>query len=134
MKLKDYRETYYLHSGKASDIARQLGFAGIALIWAFKIQIVEGNYYLPPDLFLAGILIVIGLALDLLQYVSATIIWGSYSRYQERRRVKPETKLDAPRYFNWPALAFFWGKIGLILGAYATLLRHLCSQLAPSSL
>ena len=38
MKLRNYRQTYYDYSGKASDIARQLSFAGIAIIWIFKIQ------------------------------------------------------------------------------------------------
>ena len=38
MKLSDYRETYYEFSGKASDVTRQLAFAGIAIVWIFKIE------------------------------------------------------------------------------------------------
>ncbi len=38
MKLSDYRETYYEFSGKLSDVSRQLSFAGIALIWLFKLD------------------------------------------------------------------------------------------------
>ena len=34
--LKDYRADFYTFTGKASDITRQLAFAGIALIWIFK--------------------------------------------------------------------------------------------------
>lgn len=36
MKLQDVRSTYYELSGKTSDLVRQLGFAGIALIWLFR--------------------------------------------------------------------------------------------------
>lgn len=36
MKLKDAREHYYFYSGKTSDLVRQLGLAGIAVIWLFK--------------------------------------------------------------------------------------------------
>jgi hypothetical protein len=36
MKLQDYRNDFYLFSGKASDISRQLAFAAIAIIWIFK--------------------------------------------------------------------------------------------------
>jgi hypothetical protein len=36
MKLKEYLETFYTFSEKTSNIARQLGFAGIALIWVFR--------------------------------------------------------------------------------------------------
>jgi len=39
MKLAQARGHYEYFSGKASDISRQLGFAGIALIWVFKTQV-----------------------------------------------------------------------------------------------
>ena len=38
MKLSDYRETYYEFSGIASEVSRKLSFAGIALVWLFKIE------------------------------------------------------------------------------------------------
>ena len=39
MKLKDAREIYYFYSGKTSDLVRQLGLAGIAVIWLFKYDV-----------------------------------------------------------------------------------------------
>lgn len=36
MKLKKIQEQYYLQTTRASDVARQLAFAGIAAIWVFK--------------------------------------------------------------------------------------------------
>lgn len=35
MTLSDYLASYYELSGKASDVSRQLAFAGIAVIWVF---------------------------------------------------------------------------------------------------
>ena len=39
MKLKDAREFYYFNSGKTSDLVRQLGLAGIAVVWIFKYDV-----------------------------------------------------------------------------------------------
>jgi sugar/nucleoside kinase (ribokinase family) len=36
MKLSEVRDAYETLSGKASEIARQLSLAGIAVIWIFK--------------------------------------------------------------------------------------------------
>jgi len=35
MKLKEYKADFYELSGKASEINRQIAFAGIAIIWIF---------------------------------------------------------------------------------------------------
>jgi len=35
-KLSDYWENFEEYTGKASDIARQLSFAGIALLWLLR--------------------------------------------------------------------------------------------------
>lgn len=110
IKLKDYRDAYYWASGKASDIAGQLAFAGIALIWAFKTENAEGAHILGQELLTSGAIIVLALAFDLMQYVSGTLVWGWFSRLKEREGVKPTVSLAVPRYFNWPGLAIFWPK------------------------
>ncbi len=130
MNLKEYRKTYYELSGKASDIARQLAFAGIALIWVFKTQNADGAYVLGRELLVSGALIIFALACDLLQYVAGTLIWGWYARYKEKQGVKPTALLRAPRYFTWPALGFFWAKIVLVVAAYAVLLGFVWAHLA----
>lgn len=63
MKLKDALENYYFHSGKTSDLVRQLALAGIAVIWLFKYE-VTGVPKVPAQLLLPLGLIVCGLALD----------------------------------------------------------------------
>jgi hypothetical protein len=36
MKLEKYLDTFYWFLGKTSDVARQLAFAAIAVIWVFR--------------------------------------------------------------------------------------------------
>lgn len=126
MKLEDCRKAYYDFSGKASDIARQLGFAGIAVIWLFKANgDGDGYYALHSNLFLAGLLIVAALSLDLFQYVFSAAIWGFFSRRIEKRGAKATGTVDAPIYLNWPGLFFFWTKLIVMMIAYGVLLRFL---------
>src|SRR5688572_22594272 len=125
--LADYREAYYTHSGKASDVARQLAFAGIAVIWVLRVQD-ESTIPLPAALLLPLLLLALSLAADLLQYVSATISWGSFHRYHEKREGhETAEQIRAPRWLNWPGLAFFTIKLLLVSAAYLALGKYLWS-------
>ena len=129
MNLKDCRDYYYFYSGKTSDIVRQLGFAGIAIIWVFKSEN-QGKLVVPPELIYPGILIVVGLALDLLHYDVATALWGIFNRIKERSGTKEQTEFKAPRAINWPALTLFWSKAIIIAVAYVELLLFLGNKWA----
>ena len=125
VKLKDARDNYYFNSGKTSDLVRQLGLAAIAVIWLFKYE-VAGTPKIPATLLLPLVLVVIGLALDLLQYAFATAIWGIFHRVKERS-IEEDTDFVAPRQVNWPAITFFWLKVVAIGSAYYLLLQHLAN-------
>ncbi len=127
MRLEDCREYYYYHSGKASDVARQLGFAGLALIWIFKLQTQPG-LAVPSSLILPAGLIVVTLACDLLQYISGTLAWGIYNRLKEVAGFSQDKEFKAPPQLNWPALVFFWAKLTAIIAAYVLLIRFLAIQ------
>jgi hypothetical protein len=121
--LSDYRQDYYWFSGKTSDIARQLALAGIVVIWIFR----TGNNskpQLPSELLLPLFLLVTGLALDLLHYIVATIIWGSFQRHYEKKLddISTDPEISAPRYFNWPVHTIFSLKLLSIISAYFFLL------------
>lgn len=73
MKLSDYKKDYQEFSGKASDVARQLAFAGIVLIWIFRVEGPQAQR-LPEQLLLPSALLVLALGADLLQYILSTII------------------------------------------------------------
>ena len=81
MNLQGYRETFYTYSGKASDLTRQLAFAGIAVIWLFKKEPVQG-LTIPHELIFPGLLIVTCLAFDLAQYGLGSLLW--YIFYKSR--------------------------------------------------
>ena len=132
MILSDYRDAYYELSGKASDVARQLAFAGIALIWIFHET--GGNpIAIPHPLLWPAACFICGLAFDLLQYVSGALIWGAFHRYEEKRLgVDSKKALSAPDWFNWPGIAFFWGKLFLVLAGYFLLLRYVMAILQAS--
>ncbi len=88
---------------------------------------------LPDDLALPAFLIVLGLALDFLHYVSATVMWGCFGRVKELRLKAQQgsagaREFDAPRWINWPALLFFWFKIPMIVTAYWFLGRYLIEK------
>lgn len=126
LTLDKAREAYQDLSGKASEISRQLGFAGIALIWVFKVDD-AGNQIVPPSLILPGILIFVSLALDLAQYTAGSLVWGTFSRIKE---TKGENEFFAPGWINWPMLTFFWAKLAVMIGAYVFLIRYLVRTLA----
>ena len=120
MKLETCRKTYDYFSGKASDICRKLAFAGLALVWAFKIS--KGTDIIIPEILRwAGILLVTGLALDFLHYILGTIIWGVYHRYKEVHETTEEEEFLAPRIINWPANICFALKQGFVFAAYILL-------------
>lgn len=131
MKIEDYRESYYTHSGKASDVARQLSFAGIALIWVFKSEI-AGTPAVPEQLLLPAVLFVASLALDLMQYVFGALIWGAFARHHERRHVTETAELSAPIYLNWPGILCFWLKTTITIAAYFLVLMYLSSLVAKN--
>lgn len=124
MKLAGFRADYYKLSGKASDVARKLAFAGIAIVWIFRAG--EGsNFKVPHGLLLPLFVFAITLALDLLHYVAGAIIWGVFCRVKECAGVAEDEELDAPPWLNYPTLVFFWGKILGIGTGYFFLIRFL---------
>ena len=134
MKLADIRENYEYFSQKTSEVIRQLGFAGIAVIWVFKVT-AGGRETIPSPLIPASLFLVLGLSLDLLHCVVATAVWAVYNRHKEQvlnakhqahKGFDPEEdQFLAPRQINWPANLFFWSKITSISIAYVLLLRFL---------
>jgi H+/Cl- antiporter ClcA len=69
-------EEEFLHyTGKAGDISRQLGLAGVAVIWLFHTA-TASEIQIPPLMRLPLYLICVSLGLDLVQYVFGSCSWG----------------------------------------------------------
>jgi hypothetical protein len=98
VNLREARDQYYAHSGAASSAARQLAFAGIAVVWILATQdrtivTVSAGALRAPLLWF-----VTTLALDLLQYYWLASFWGTFSRHKE---TKGEQEFDgAPAWGN----------------------------------
>jgi hypothetical protein len=132
VKLEDVREIFYFNTGKVSDIVRQIGLAGLAVIWVFRTQ-ANGAQVIPRQLFLAGTLILLSLSADLLQYASATLIWDKLNRRKEQeltKKARPEEQdFEAPENINfWPD-TLFRVKFVLIVAAYVVLISYLAKHI-----
>ena len=118
MKLAECHKAEQDFSGTASDIARKLGYAGLAIIWIFRVELSPGSGIL-TSFVPAAILIIIGLLVDLGQYIYGATKWGFFARKKAK-----ELGDDKDRDFQEPkniAIAidwFFYGKILLIGFAY----------------
>jgi hypothetical protein len=137
MNLADVREIYYDNTGKVSDIVRQLGLAGLAVIWVFRLQAPDGAQVIPKQLFLAGTFILIGLTVDLTQYAVASTIWQRFNRQKEKElssKANPEeADFEAPEKINvWPD-RLFWTKLGLVVIAYLILIFYLAQHVLDRS-
>ncbi|KRG71377.1 hypothetical protein ABB27_03785 [Stenotrophomonas terrae] len=137
MKLSEARENYYRQSGLASAAARQLAFAGIAAIWVFNQPQDQPGIALPSILTWAMILLCLSLACDLLQYATSSAIWGYFHRAKEKelaaKSVTTDANVAASRWFNWPAIFFYWSKLALIIAAYACIAIFLFTHLSANS-
>jgi hypothetical protein len=129
--LEEARQCYYETSGKASDITRQLAFAGIAVIWIFK-NGPDDAPTIPNDLILAAAIFVLALALDFMHYVVKALLWGAYHRHKEKSLRKEGIPLDSdfefPRYINWPTVVLFWTKIVTLLAGQSVLFIYLAHR------
>ena len=126
MQLNDARTAYDGFTGKASDSARSLAFAGIAVVWVFRV----GATSIPPDFILPLLLFSASLGFDLLQYVVAGILWGTFLRHKEQQTdVDETTDFEAPAWINWPGNTLFGLKLLAVFLGYLSLTRQLLSQL-----
>lgn len=119
MKLSDYRQDYYLFSGQVSSVTRQAAFAGIATVWIFS-SASPPSVSLPAELMLPAICFIACLLSDFLHYSVSTLIWGWFQRSKEREfGTGNDPELNAPAFYNWPAITLFWAKqLFALLGFY----------------
>jgi hypothetical protein len=125
MTLGDVDDICGYSTGKTSDIARQAGLAGIALVWLFKR---EAPPVIPPALVLPLGCIFVGLLLDFLQYAVTGILWG---RFRDRMETEHGQEGDflAPWYMSRATWTFFYVKLVPTILAYMLLLRFLWNAL-----
>jgi hypothetical protein len=130
MKLADARKAHEEYSGKASDICRQLAFAGLGIVWIFKTDVPNGVLQVPQLLVPATVALVVALCSDLLQYVWGATAWGYYHRVKEKHFNRDQSRdFAAPIWMNWPTNIFWYGKIAGVMVGFVYILLYLKSKL-----
>jgi hypothetical protein len=126
MNIAGYLKAYQDLSGKASDVSRQLCFAGIGLVWIFK-QEKANQTVVAGELHVAAAALAIALTFDLLQYIYSAAVWGAFHRIHEHD-ADEEKDIQAPIWFNWPTLALYWGKLLFAFAAYIVIIEYLVTH------
>ena len=130
MKLREIGENRNYYTETLSKIVRQLDFAGIAVVWIFRVAGENGQISFSSELLWALGFFVSSLILDLLQYAYASAAWSCFFR---RCETKHKLKLDgdrvAPRSINWPTNASIKKKTILVAGGYYTLLSEIVGRI-----
>jgi hypothetical protein len=124
MRLKDSDQVAREYSAKASDVNRQISFAGIAAVWLFR----EGDR-IPGGLRPALFFLVLSFLFELLQYTYATAAWRLYHNRMERELALSETaEFTVPRGLSFPTEVLFWSKILTTAIAYAFIAGHVLNR------
>src|SRR5262245_60819335 len=122
--LSKYLDDFYWYSGKASDVMRTAAFAGIALVWVFRLD-TKPIATLPKPLVLPALSFATAVAADVLQYVAGTIIWFVFHLLHELRASGEDPELSHSRWLTVPTWFFFVVKLAAIEVGYFSVLRYL---------
>lgn len=137
IKLETALDSFYTFTGKLSDSVRQFSFAGVAVVWLFKVggENAAGISWDPWLIWPLGCF-VLALTLDLIQYAYYSLVWGIYHREKEIEIQTMEEKgEDIPEFFyvspiiNRVGYTFFWGKTFFVVVGYILLLSHIFCRL-----
>lgn len=114
-------------TGKASDVGRQIAFAGIATLWLLRNE----RSVRPFDTTLLVALMLLGAALlvDFLQYVYCSWVWKDFYNKQYDEHNCDDALVDIPDGLSASIYRFFWTKIGILLLGYLFLLFAAAAKL-----
>ena len=131
MKLRKYLENSRSYSDKASDIARQLNFAGIGLVWLIlslnKDAEISDFFILVPL-----ITITISLLVDFLQYAVGAFLWKDFYKKKINEGVSADADINIREEDVWRKKrinGFYYIKFILVLISYVIIVISLCSFL-----
>lgn len=105
MKFSEIQRHYYETTGKASDVARQLAFAGFAAIWLFR----EGTagINVPGAMIPAAAGFALALIFDASQYGVAAIQWRDQADRADAACESDDDECEVPLDINqWPRYLF----------------------------
>jgi hypothetical protein len=151
MKLQKAWDAKDAAAGTASSVARQLGLAGIAVVWLLAGGLQTSGVHLTTQLLRAGFALVVSLFLDLLQYLVPTLLFAWWARRKEKEKqgwkaknwyqkgdhaawnrsmvVDEEDVGGFPDWFNPAPWWFFWLKMAGLIYAYVLILSYLWDRI-----
>lgn len=132
--LKEWLSDFNDATSKISELLRNFAFAAIGIIWIFKSSDLTKNI-IPADLIIPLKFVVIGLSLDLFQYIWKAInVYIFYRIYEFRYDKGIFTDNDIsdvkfPIYIEIFSWLFFISKIIFIVLAYSNIYNFLISRI-----
>lgn len=111
MNLKEFRDSYHLVTGKASDVVRSTNYSLIAMIWILS---KEDTKALAADYKTILIFIIISLGFDYLQYVIQSVI-GAIKYRCDERKVADKSKIDEMPTSGYPECTPYLANLCFIL-------------------
>ncbi|BDB57139.1 hypothetical protein [Flavobacterium ammonificans] len=132
--LKEWLNDFNDATSKISELVRNFAFAAIGIIWIFKSADLAKNI-IPTDLIIPLKFVVIGLSLDLFQYIWKAInVYIFYSVYECRydKGILNDNDISDVKFpiyieiFSW---LFFISKIIFIVLAYCNIYIFLISRI-----
>jgi len=128
MKIGSIKEDYYEATAKLSEIVRQFDFAGVAIIWLFRVGKDTGGITYSNILLIPLGFFVASLTSDLAQYTYKSVLLGALNTYYWRIHKNEVTEVHYSGKLNWPTIFFFWAKIIFTVLAYLILSIYILYQ------
>jgi hypothetical protein len=128
---KELWAEYQHYTRDITEHGRKLGFGGAAICWIFK----SNDFTFPRPIYFALLCFVGYFIADILHGLSAALTIRFFTQYQEKKLWKKthsiEGEIQKPRWVDWPAFAFFIGKVILLAAGFACIGFHLLKKLVP---
>ncbi len=128
MKLEGFKATSLAYTETTSNLVRQFAFAGIAIIWIFKIDKPK-DHLIPTELFISLLFLVFALASDFLQNLSGALIWFLFYRHYEKLGRGEDFNTKANGWVTVPIWFFFGSKIIMLGIAYNYIVQYIIGRL-----
>ena len=124
--MKDVQDDFYTFSGKASQLTRQLAFAGIAVVWIFNTTTIKNQIKLDYELIEILKQLIICLLFDFAHAFIPSLVYGIMNfTHRVFKKKKEDDEINYSMLWTMPEWILFTAKIILLLIAYFGLWNYL---------
>lgn len=123
MNIKEIRAAADVFTEKLSDLCHQLSFAGIAIVWIFRIKSPDaGGVVYPGSLVYPITFFVLSLLFALLQYAYASYKWTKIGDKLDNEGIEDD---EISNCVNKPTTILFILKVTFVFLGYVEICRNL---------